>query len=332
MSVVVDVHTHFLPAEVVHAASLDTPDIEYRVHMSDAEGALYDGKGRAAGFVVRQLVDPLRRLEDMDRMGVDVQVLSVPPPFGFFHTQDLDLSVRTGRVLNEGIAAAVASAPDRFLGLATVPIHHPEAAVSVLEDAMTSLRLRGAEIATRVGEANLDDPALEPFFAAAEKLRAVIFVHSTRGLGAERLADYHFGNLIGNPTEDAIATASLIFGGVIERHPQLRVYIAHGGGSCPALAGRWDRGWMVRSEGRRHITDAPSSYLRRMHFDSLTHGVAQLESLVRSTGARQVMLGTDYPYDMAEPDPVGRVEEAGNLSADDRRRILADNAAELFSL
>ena len=140
---------------------------------------------------------------------------------------------------------------------------------------------------------------------------------------------YHLGNLIGNPTEDAIASASLIFGGVLDAYPGLRIYIAHGGGSCAFLAGRWDRGWRVRPESREHLRAAPSTYLRRLAFDSLTHGDAQLDFLLRQAGASQVMLGTDYPYDMGEPDPVARIEAQG-LGDADRDRVLGGNAAAMF--
>jgi aminocarboxymuconate-semialdehyde decarboxylase len=330
--VIVDCHTHFLPADAVTAQSLTTPDVAYQVRIGDADDPdLFTGTGHAAGFALAQLVDPVRRMADMDVQGVDVQVLSVPPPFGFFHTQDLAVSRRLCARLNEATAAVVAAYPDRFIGLATVPIHHPEAAADVLEHAMGELGLRGAEIATRVGERNLDDPALRPFFAAAARLGAAIFVHSTRGLGAARLASYHFGNLLGNPTEDAIAAASLIFGGVLDAHPDLRIYVAHGGGSCPSLAGRWDRGWLVRPEARTHLSVPPSRYLRRMSFDSLTHGVEQLRFLLRVSDPAHVLLGTDYPYDMAEPDPVGRIDAAG-LSDADRLRVLEANAAAMFGL
>jgi aminocarboxymuconate-semialdehyde decarboxylase len=191
--------------------------------------------------------------------------------------------------------------------------------------------LSGVQIATRVGARNLDDPVLRPFFAAAQESQAPVFVHSTRGLGADRLSDYHLGNLIGNPTEDAIAAASLIFGGVVDAFPRLRLYIAHGGGSCPYLAGRWDRGWLVRPEARVHLADPPSSYLRRLSFDSLTHGDAQLRYLLQQSDAGHVLLGTDYPYDMAEPDPVGRVAAVG-LPDEQRAQVLGRNAATMFRL
>jgi aminocarboxymuconate-semialdehyde decarboxylase len=330
--VIVDVHTHFLPPEVVTASSPDTPDIEYDVRIGDADDPeLFTGRGHAAGFCVAQLTDLRRRQADMDVMGVDVQVLSVPPPFGFFYGRGLQEAQRLGTVLNEGIAAAVAAEPRRFLGLATLPMQDSAAAIAVLEHSMRDLGLHGAEIASRVGDKNLDDPSLDEFFAAAESLGAVIFVHSTRGIAADRLADYHLGNLIGNPTEDAIAAASLIFGGRIEQHPDLRLYIAHGGGSCPAISGRWDRGWEIRPEARRNISQPPSSYLRRMSFDSLTHSSEQLENLVRVTGPGQVLVGTDYPYDMADPDPVGRIRRT-DLAADVQEQLLSGNAARMFNL
>jgi aminocarboxymuconate-semialdehyde decarboxylase len=327
---IVDVHTHFLPADVVQATSFDTPGVDYRVRITDGDGdQLFAAAGQAGGFELAQLVDPARRIADMRQMGVTRQVLSVPPPFGFFHTQEPDLALAACRRLNDGVAQVVRMYPDQFIGMATLPMHHPKLAADELARAVEELGLSGAEIATRVGPLNLDDPSLRPFFDAAQDLSAPVFVHSTRGLGADRLAAYHLGNLIGNPTEDAIAAASLIFGGVLDLYPELRIYLAHGGGSCAFLAGRWDRGWQVRPEAREHLPAAPSTYLRRLAFDSLTHGDAQLGFLVEQAGVGQVMLGTDYPYDMGDPDPVARIVAQG-LGDADRDRVLGGNAAAMF--
>jgi aminocarboxymuconate-semialdehyde decarboxylase len=327
---VVDVHTHFLPADVVQAASFETADVSYQVRIADPDGnELFAADGHAGGFELAQLVDPIRRIADMRRMGVDRQVLSVPPPFGFFHTQAPDLALAACQRLNDGLAQIVRGHPGQFTGMATLPMHHPKLAAEELARAVEDLGLSGAEIATRIGPRNLDDPVLRPFFEAAQDLSAPVFVHSTRGLGADRLAAYHLGNLIGNPTEDAIAAASLIFGRVLDTYPRLRIYLAHGGGSCAFLAGRWDRGWEVRPEAREHLPVPPSTYLRRLAFDSLTHGDAQLGFLIEQAGASQVMIGTDYPYDMGEPDPVARIVAQAMTDAD-RDRVLGGNAAAMF--
>jgi aminocarboxymuconate-semialdehyde decarboxylase len=329
--VIIDVHTHFLPVDLVTAGSLTRVDQPYVVRMADGAGTtLFAGETTATGFAVAQLVDPDRRMRDMDAMGIDRQVLSAPPPFGFFYTLEPDRALALCRLLNERFAAAVARHPDRFLGMATVPLQDPELAASELVRAVRSLGLAGAEIASRVGDLNLDDRRLRPFFDAAQSLGCPVFIHSTRGLGADRLRSYHLGNLIGNPTEDAIAAASLIFGGVLDAFPRLKVYIAHGGGSCPSLVGRWDRGWRVRAEAR-HLPAAPSSYLRRLAFDSLTHGVEQLRYLLGASDPRHVMLGTDYPYDMGEPDPVAAIAHVG-LPEEERAWVVGGNAAEWFGI
>jgi len=143
---------------------------------------------------------------------------------------------------------------------------------------------------------------------------------------------YHLSNLIGNPTEDALAAASLIFGGVLHEFPTLKVYLAHAGGSCPFLRGRWEHGWHVRPEAKVQIQQPPSAYFARLRFDSLTHAGPALEFLVESVGAERVMLGTDYPYDMSDPDPVRAIAALSHVSEAERRLILGDNAAELFRL
>jgi aminocarboxymuconate-semialdehyde decarboxylase len=327
--VIIDVHTHFLPRAVVAATSFGTEGEPYAVTIADGD-VLFRGEGISAGFELDQLVDPARRLRDMAAAGVDSQVLSVPPPFGFFYDEQPEPALRLSRQLNDRLADVVAAHPGRFRAMATVPLQAPQLAAREVTRAVRERGLSGVEIASRVGAKNLDDPGLASFYAAVQELGVPVFVHSTRGLGADRLRDYHLGNLIGNPTEDAIAAASLIFGGVLDAFPALKVYLAHGGGSCPFLVGRWDRGWRVRPEARARLHSPPSSYLRRLRFDSLTHDPGALHHLLGVAGVRGVMLGTDYPYDMGEPEPLAAVGAVPGLDPGERALVLGGNAEEFF--
>jgi aminocarboxymuconate-semialdehyde decarboxylase len=334
--VIVDVHAHFLPSRCLELDQPTSAAAAYTVHITDphTRESLFRAETTASGFDVEQLHGLERRRRDMLRQGVDLQVLSVPPPFGFFYALEPPTALAICRVLNDAFAETVAADPDHFVALATVPLQAPEVAVTELRRAVTELGLCGVEIGSNVAGRNLDDQGLRPFFAAVQDLDVPLFIHSTNGgaLGGGRLARYQLANLIGNPTEDALAAASLIFGGVLEDFPRLKVYLAHAGGSCPYIFGRWEHGWRVRPEARTIIQRPPSAYAGQLMFDSLTHSAAALQFLIDSVGSERVLLGTDYPYDMAEPEPVQRVAQLERLPEAARARVLGDNAARLFRL
>lgn len=279
-----------------------------------------------------KLTDPDRRLEDMDRMGVDVQVLSVAPP-QFYYWSDPGLGWRLARLQNDHLAELVAKHPDRFSGLATVPLQDVDAAIAELDFAVTELGLRGVEICTNVNGLDLDDRRFLPFFARASELGAVVLIHPHGFTQGDRLTDYYLTNVIGNPLESTIALTRLIHGGVLEDLPDLRLCVAHGGGYLPFYASRMDHAWRERPEGRHHIpARPPSSYLRQVFVDCLVYDPAHLAFLVQQMGADRVVVGTDYPYDMGFYDPVGLVEATPGLSDEDRERILGGNAAGLLGL
>jgi aminocarboxymuconate-semialdehyde decarboxylase len=273
--------------------------------------------------------DVSQTLAAMDARRIDVAAVS-PSPI-LFHTQwPAELVTPLHRRVNDAMAKLGRAHPTRFAPLGTVPLQDIRAAVEELERAM-SLGLAGIEIETHAAGRNLDDPELRPLLAKAAELGAVIFLHPLAVLGANRLRAFYLTNLIGNPTDTAVAVASLIFGGVLDALPDLKLVCAHGGGSTPALCGRWDHGSRVRPE-LAHLSRLPSDALRQLHFDSLTHSPLALELLVRTVGADRIVLGSDYPYDMGDPQAVERIERASFLAADERQRILGENARDLLSL
>jgi aminocarboxymuconate-semialdehyde decarboxylase len=279
-----------------------------------------------------KLTDPVRRLEDMDRMGVDRQVLSVAPP-QFYYWTDPALGWKLARLQNDHLAELVSKYPDRFSGLATVPLQDVDAAVAELDFAVAELGLRGVEICTNVNGLDLDDRRFRPFFARAAELGVVVLIHPHGFTSGERLMDYYLTNVIGNPLESTIAATRMIHGGVLEEWPDLRLCVVHGGGYLPFYASRMDHAWRERPEGRHQIPDRPpSSYLRQVFVDCLVYDPAHLGFLVQQMGADRVVVGTDYPYDMGFYDPVGLVEATPGLSDDDRGRILGGNAALLLGL
>lgn len=271
--------------------------------------------------------DVERTLAVMDAQRIDLAVMS-PSPI-LFHTQwPVEAVLPLHRRVNDELAEIGRAHPKRFAPLGTVPLQDPAAAARELERCM-AMGLAGIEIETHAAGVNLDDPSLRPLFAAAESLGAIVFLHPLMVLGAERLRAHYLSNLLGNPTDTAVAIASLIFGGIVDAHPDLKIVCAHGGGSAPALCGRWDHGARVRPE-LAHLKRLPSDALRQLHFDSLTHSQDTLELLVRAVGAERVVIGSDYPYDMGDPDAVAKLERAPFFSARERELVLGENALRLL--
>ena len=268
------------------------------------------------------------RLTDMDRLGIDVQALS-PSPGQYFYFTDAETGRDAARAVNDGMAEAVARHPDRFVGMGTVPLQEPRLAVEEMRRCVSELDLRGIEISTNVNGTDFHAEALRPFWAAAEELGVLVFIHPLGFTHGQRLSEFYFNNLIGNPLESTLAVGHLIFGGVLDAYPGLRICVAHGGGYIPGYWGRMDHGWRARGDCSEHCRHEPASYLRKLWLDTLVFDTDQLGSLVRTHGADKLCMGTDYPFDMAEPDPVGF--HAG-LEEADMEKILGLNAAGLLGL
>jgi aminocarboxymuconate-semialdehyde decarboxylase len=268
------------------------------------------------------------RLGQMDESGVDVQAVSVMPTL-YHYWADPSRADEIVAAANTHIEKLVAAAPDRLVGLAAVALQHPQLAADQLT-AATGRGLRGVEISTSVAGRELSDRGLDPFWAAAEELGSFIFIHPWGCSLGPRLAMAYLGNVIGNPTETTVALHHLVFGGVLDRFPRLRICAAHGGGYFPHYLGRADHAYEVRPESRT-MARRPSDYLDRLHFDALVYTADALTRLISVAGAGHVLLGTDYPFDMGVVDPLQRLDAIG-LSPDDRAAVAGGNAARLLSL
>jgi aminocarboxymuconate-semialdehyde decarboxylase len=272
-----------------------------------------------------------RRLADMDRMGIDIQAISPAPP-QFYYWAEPELGREAARLINNRIAEIVSGHPDRFVGLATVPMQAPEYAVAELERAIDELGFRGVEICTNVAGEELSSERFRKFFAKAEALGVLVFLHPNGFTQGQRLSEHYFANVIGNPLDSTVAVGHLIFGGVLDAYPKLKICVAHGGGFLPAYAGRMDHAHAGRSDCRLYIKKKPTSYLKKLYFDTLVFTPHQLEYLVGQYGSDHILLGTDYPYDMGMYDPLAFIEGAGKLKRADREAIVGRNAARLLKI
>lgn len=280
-------------------------------------------------MAMRKFASLDERLQDMDAMGVDVQVLS-PSPTQYYYWADEDLATEIVRLQNEYVAELCARQPERFVGLGTVALQHPALAIRQLEHLTGSLGLRGIQVSSSVEGRELADPAFDPVWAKAEELGALVFIHPLGTSLGERTRRHYLVNTIGQPLETTVALSELIFGGVLDRYPGLRIVAAHGGGYLPSYFGRSQHAYKVRPEAGG-IKHPPRDYLRRIWFDTLVYEPEILRHLVEVVGVSQLVVGTDYPFDMGSYQPHELLADAG-LDESQRARILGLNAADLLGV
>ena len=326
---VVDLHAHVaIPAAADLAGRHLDPTRDPRLKHANAASTEYNTFLRSR--IEQKFTDSAVRLADMDAMGVDVQVLSIGPPH-YFYWADPDLGLQIARLQNDGIAEMAAGDPQRFIGMGTLPLQAPAQAMTELRRLADDLGLRGVQIDTNVAGKDLDHADFEPFWDEIERRGLLVILHPYGFDEAARFNDYYLTNVLGLPLDSTVALSRLILGGVLERHPDLRLMVVHGGGYLPYYIARTDHAYRHRPELRRNITRAPSEYLRLVHFDITTHSSEAVAYLVSRYGPERVVLGTDYPYDMGVTDPVTLVVEAG-LSPDQARLVFGGNAARLLGL
>jgi aminocarboxymuconate-semialdehyde decarboxylase len=323
-----DTHTHVLTEEMIDRIRREAPKVAPRMTAIDADSFMLEIAGTPYRPFPRGGLDIERRFADMDAAEVDMQVLSATPQ-SYLYDQEPALTAACATIQNDLIAKLVATYPDRFLGIATLPMQAPELAAAELRRAMGTLKLRGAMIGSNIMGRNLDHPELEPVWSAASELGALLLVHPVNVGAADRLRSYYLNNLIGNPLDTTIAAACLVFGGVLERHPKLKVCLVHGGGFVPYQAGRWAHGWQVRPEPKVNIKQSPQPWIERFYYDTILHSKDSLEFLIGSAGPKRVLLGSDYPYDMGTGECVRQVR-ALSISAADKATVLSTQAWELL--
>ena len=329
-SLTVDIHSHVLvPAAASYVQPHATTDPRARLYTEETRilTRLQDADRTP------NLTDLSLRMRDFDSMGLDAQVISPAPPQCYYNVP-ADIGIQAARLVNDGVAAIATDRPDRIpAALGSVPLQAGgSAAAEELTYCVKTLGFKGVEVLAHVGDLELSDPSFEPFWAQAEALGAVVFIHPSGFTEARRFGRFYFSNVIGNPLDTTMALHHLIFDGVLERYPNLKIIASHGGGYLPAYSGRIDHAWGARSDAHGSLPKPPSFYLKKIYLDTIVFTPHQLESLVTLFGVEKILLGTDYPYDMGEYDPIGHIASVASFSETDRAAIAGGNAKALFGL
>jgi len=324
---VIDIHNHVTPRRFVDAIERDGqwhtlgPDV----------GELH---------IPKFFIDAEGRIAEMDEMGVDIHVLTINTGF-FRYDLDAELTHTIADECNEALQEMMTSHPDRYLGLASVPLQDVSIAIEVMEHAMGEMGFKGITIGDHVNGVTLDDPRFYPFWKSVEELGAVVFFHqSSSTIVEQRTTRYGIPNVIGNLTERAITFGTLVYGGIMDRYPDLKLCLGHAGGYTAFGAARMDKGWRAGAlenmpefdDSRTFLEKAPSEYLSRFYYDSCTYTEATLRFLIDAVGIDQVVLGTDYPAPMFLDDPVNWINGLGSLTDSEKKAILEKNPERLLGL
>jgi aminocarboxymuconate-semialdehyde decarboxylase len=324
----IDVHAHWYPPEWVALLERKGGANGAKIGRNQRGNVTFSTPNLSVSFQP-QYIDIDSRMKAMDKSGVAMHAVSLTQPMVYWAPGEFGLELC--RTFNDACAALHQAHPDRFVGLAMLPMQDPVLAQQEFYRVAKLPGIRGIYMATHINGKNLDAKEFWPIYARCAERGFAIFLHPVDPVGADRMRSYHLRNFIGNPTDTAIAAASLIFGGVLDAYPNLNVVLPHAGGVVPILMGRWDHGATVRAEVK-DLKQPPSRYLRRFHYDTIAHNAGILMNLVRQVGTDRIVCGTDFPADMSDVDPVATVQAMLELSPLEREQILRGNAARLLKL
>jgi aminocarboxymuconate-semialdehyde decarboxylase len=325
---IVDLHGHAVSRRALEYVAASLPSSEPKPGLSplaDAVNALHDRDTRDL------LADPRLRLASLDGMGIDRQVVWPTPHLHSYYSLPSEIAIRATQLANDGMAEFAAAAPDRLVAMGTVALQETQAAVAELERCARDLGMRGVQLLGTIAGREISEPEFEPFWAKAEELGMLVFIHGSGNSLGGRLKRHNLVNAIGNPLETTIALSFLISDGVLERHPRLKILAAHGGGFLGGYSGRGDHNWGARADGFNGLPHPPSFYLKRnVYFDSVVFTPHQLRYLVETYGAGHVVMGTDYPFNMGEFAPVEHIVNLEGVTDGDKRALLGGTAATLL--
>jgi aminocarboxymuconate-semialdehyde decarboxylase len=323
---ILDVHAHIIVPEILRDAA---PNEEWRPRVVRENGKQFvEYNGKRIGSAMCEFVHIEKILDEMNRSHVDA-VLLCPWVSLVRYEANAKESLGSCQVQNDALVGLVKKYPKRIAALGMVPLQDVALSIKELERLMKS-GLKGVEIGTHINGVYPGDARFRPFWEACESLGVFVFIHPVEGGGRTELRDYYMWNVIGNPMETTVAAGHLILAGVLEACPRLKILLAHGGGALPYLRGRLDHGFKQRPEINKVISRPPTEYLKRFYFDTITHDPVVLKSLVDFVGADRMLLGSDYPFDMGNENPVELVRSA-NLGIENEKKILGDNARQLLN-
>jgi aminocarboxymuconate-semialdehyde decarboxylase len=327
----VDVHCHVHNPAIDEVVAGSSGFLAERAQSARVWGD--DGARKLAEAVralMPKLTDPAERLLDMDRQGIDMQAIS-PSPVQYYYWASYDEAKTIVELCNARIAHICGQHPDRFVGFGSVAMQHTDLALTQMDAGVRQYGLRGFEVSSSINGKELSDPLFESFWAKAAELDVAIFIHPLGSPLGQRLSPYYLSNIVAQPMETTIALSMMIFSGLFDRYPQLKVLAAHGGGFLPLCSGRSDQGHSVRPEAKG-CKLPPSEYLKRIFYDAVVFHPEALADLINRVGSSQVLLGTDYPFDMGEDDPLSLVSLISNLSESQCAALLGENAKRLLAL
>jgi aminocarboxymuconate-semialdehyde decarboxylase len=328
---VIDIHCHWESRRVMEQMHAEADRLG-KVSLTIGSELTREVNRRQMQDIRPQMESVDVRLADMDRMGIDVQAVAHFPP-QMYYWASADVAGDVFRTMNLDMAEAlVAKHPDRLIGMGNVPLQDTELAINELRHCISELGFRGIQVSTRVEDEELSAPRLEPFWDEVERLGAVVVIHSSGHDNPRRLGHHYLINVVGHPIEGAMAASQLIFNGVMHRHPDLKMVLVHGGGYLPAYAARMDHAYRAREDVREGLPNPPGEYLKRFYFDTMVFAEDQLAFLINKYGVDHIVLGTDFPYDMGESDPIGLISRTVGDDHATLAAISGGNAARLLGL
>jgi aminocarboxymuconate-semialdehyde decarboxylase len=310
MTKIIDVHWHHVPKAFADAVVSGAVPIAGQVVTKDDGSALIKMDNGFKQPLPPFLTDPDTIIADLDAAGVDTACASIAPPLSHLDC-DPQIALGVSRAINDAYAEVAEQHAGRILPMANVPLQDVDLALQELQRVVNDYGFKGLQVGSNIGGKNLGDESFFRFWERVRELDLVVFSHGLSPLGPERMSEHELKNFVGLPIDTAVTVGSLVFGGVYERLPGLKIVFSHGGGAFPCLVGRWDHGYVGRLSKEADTTiKLPSDYLADIYADSLTHDPAGVRYLVERLGEDQVVLGSDHPFDMGEADPVGKVKEA----------------------
>ncbi|MBA4493946.1 amidohydrolase family protein [Paenactinomyces guangxiensis] len=326
----IDIHSHFIPERFIEEVRKE-PD---RFGIQVEENGDLEFFNHKEGFkypLFRTFYDVSAKLQDMEMKKLDMSVLSAPPTI-FYYWSDLETTKLVCRIYNDSVSEFVRANPDRFAGMGIVPLNDPDEAILELQRCHDELGLNAIELGSHVEGVQFDDRRFLPFFQKVEELDMLVFFHPYYLGNKKGLESYYLTNLLGNLIDTSVSISHIVFGGLLQKFPKLKLYFAHGGGFIPYQVGRLEHGHKVRAETKLNLESSPTEDVRKLIFDTITFNPEALKFLIETQGEDRVVLGTDFPFDMGDEDPISLINSVKGLSVSQKRKIFGENAARLLKL